>query len=147
MPRAQAATTRGFLIADVIWALPLLVLATLGIWHPRPWGWTAAQMVNILWLYSVTVVLIRDLYTGMLSPGTVCFLPFALFSLWAAVHLWRHRGLFWSPGPSSRKSDLPKKGIPNHLWGAGDGKEYWPPLPPDRRIKRDFLPSANLIHS
>jgi hypothetical protein len=95
--RANIATTYAFMIGDVLWGLPFLLLATVGIWRMRPWGWTAAQMVNVLWWYAVTVVLVRDLYTHTLSPGTLFFLPFALISLWTAVYLWKHRALFWNP--------------------------------------------------
>ncbi len=93
--RANMATTYAFMIADVIWGLPFLLLATVGVWRMRPWGWTAAQMVNVLWWYAVTVVLVRDLYTHTVSPGTGFFLPFALFSLWSAFYLWKNRTLFW----------------------------------------------------
>jgi len=95
--RANVATTYAFMIADVIWGLPFLLLATVGVWRLRPWGWTAAQMVNVLWWYAVTVVMVRDFYTHTISPGTIFFLPFALVSLWVAAYLWKHRALFWNP--------------------------------------------------
>ena len=59
----------------------------------RFWGWTATHMVNALWVYSMTVVLIRDAYTT-LSPGSVLFTPFALMAVWASYYLWVHRDLF-----------------------------------------------------
>lgn len=62
--RAFAATTRAFMIADLMWALPLLIRAAVGLWRERFWGWLASQMVNVLWWYSVSVVLVRDLYTS-----------------------------------------------------------------------------------
>ena len=92
--RVNAATTRGFLIADLIYAVPLLFMAAAGLWRIRSWGWTAAQMVNVLWIYSMTLVWIRDLY-GKISPGGLLFLPFALISVWAIWYLWRQRHLFW----------------------------------------------------
>jgi hypothetical protein len=54
--RANAAVTYGFLIGDVLWSAPLLFLATIGLWRRQFWGWTAAQMVNALWVYSMTVI-------------------------------------------------------------------------------------------
>ncbi len=51
-------------------------------------------MVNILWLYSMTVVWCRDLYTARISPGDVLFLPFVPFSAWAVFYLWNCRRAF-----------------------------------------------------
>ncbi|MGA1876021.1 MAG: hypothetical protein ACMUIA_10475 [bacterium] len=93
--RSQAATTYGFMIADLLWSVPLLFLATLGLWRLRPWGWTAAQMVHALWLFSMTVIFVRDNYTAW-SPGFVLFLVFPFISVWATLYLWRQRSLFWS---------------------------------------------------
>jgi hypothetical protein len=98
--RANAATTYGFLIGDILWSAPLLFLATVGLWRPRPWGWTSAFMVNALWVYSMTVIWTRDAYT-IISPGSLLFTPFALVALWATYYLWRHRGLFWTPTDSN----------------------------------------------
>jgi hypothetical protein len=92
--RANAATTYGFLIGDIVWSAPLLLLATIGIWRPRPWGWTSAQMVNALWVYSMTVIWMRDAYTAI-SPGALLFTPFALIAVWGTYYLWKHRNLFW----------------------------------------------------
>ena len=91
--RANAATTYGFGIGDLVWSLPLLLLSCIGLWRMRFWGWTAAQMVNALWVYSMTVILIRDAYTK-LSPGGVLFTPFALIAVWATYYLWKHRNIF-----------------------------------------------------
>jgi hypothetical protein len=93
--RSQAATTYGFMIADLLWSAPLLFLGTVGLWRLRPWGWTAAQMAHALWLFSMTVIFVRDAYT-VWSPGFVLFLVFPFISVWATLYLWRQRGLFWS---------------------------------------------------
>ncbi|MGA3245467.1 MAG: hypothetical protein ABSE41_12685 [Bacteroidota bacterium] len=92
--RANAAVTWGFLIGDIAFSAPLLLIATMGLWRPSALGWTAAQMVNILWVYSMTVVLMRDAFT-VFSPGGMLFLPFALNAVWATIYLWKHRSLFW----------------------------------------------------
>jgi hypothetical protein len=93
--RANAATTYGFMIADLLYSVPLLFIASSGLWRMRPWGWTAAQMVNILWIFSMTVVWTRDAYTTF-SPGGILFLPFTLIALWALCYLWKTRYLFWN---------------------------------------------------
>jgi hypothetical protein len=92
--RINAATTRGFLIADLFYSVPLLFIATIGLWNLRPWGWTAAQMVNVLWIFSMTVIWTRDIY-GKFSPGGILFLPFTLIAIWAIAYLWQQRRLFW----------------------------------------------------
>ena len=84
-------TTFGFMIGDLTWALILLILSAVGLWRMRAWGWLMAQMVNILWLYSMTVIWCRDTHGGTISPGTVLFLPFVPFSLWALRYLWNVR--------------------------------------------------------
>jgi hypothetical protein len=101
LERANAATTYGFLLGDFVWSVPLLLLAAVGLWRMRFYGWTAAQMANALWVYSLTVIWTRDAYTSP-SPGGILFLPFALASIWAAYILWKYRSLFWrsSPGPA-----------------------------------------------
>lgn len=98
--RATAATTYGFMVGDIIWSAPLLALAAVGVWRRRFWGWTAAQMANVLWVYSMTVVWARDLYTKP-SPGGILFLPFTLFAVWASIYLWRHRTTFVVPSSTA----------------------------------------------
>jgi hypothetical protein len=88
--RANSAVTYGFMIGDILYSAPLLLLAWLGIWKLKSWGWLAAQMANALWIYSMTVILFRDAYTAM-SPGGLLFIPFALISIWAIPFLWMHR--------------------------------------------------------
>ncbi len=91
--RANAATTYGFLIGDIIWSAPLLALATVGLWSRRFWGWTAAQMVNVLWIYSMTVIWFRDIHTAI-SPGAILFTPFTVIAVWAFFYLWKNREQF-----------------------------------------------------
>jgi hypothetical protein len=98
--RANAATTYGFLIGDILWSAPLLFLATMGLWHRKFWGWTAAQMVNALWVYSMTVIWMRDSYSAI-SPGALLFTPFAVVAIWATYYLWKHRNLFTIVNQSS----------------------------------------------
>jgi len=94
MDTVSKASTLGFLIADLIWAVPMLIISVPGLLKLSSWGWTAAQMANILWMYSLTSLWVRDLYIGLISPGDYLFLPFALFSIWSAYYLWLHRSQF-----------------------------------------------------
>lgn len=91
--RANAATTYGFAIGDLIWSTTLLLVSCIGLWRMRFWGWTAAQMTNALWIYSMTVILIRDSYTT-LSPGGILFTPFALIAVLSIYYLWKQRQAF-----------------------------------------------------
>ena len=91
---AALSATFGFLVGDLVWAVPLLVISAAGLLKCRAWGLLTAQMVNILWLYSMTAIWVRDLHAGMVSPGAVLFTPFALFAIWAIGFLWKRRGLF-----------------------------------------------------
>ena len=91
--RANAAVTYGFMLGDVLYSAPLLLLAGLGLWRRRPWGWLAAQMANALWIYSMTVILLRDFYSRW-SPGGLLFVPFAVIALWAVPYLWIQRRAF-----------------------------------------------------
>lgn len=90
----SVSTTFGFLVADLSWATILLVLSVVGLIRLRAWGWLSAQMVNILWLYSMTVIWCRDIHAAQISPGAVIFLPFVPFSAWAIVALWKVRDRF-----------------------------------------------------
>jgi hypothetical protein len=93
--RGGAAFTQGFGIADLLWSVPLLFLAGIGLLKLRDWGWLAAQLAHVLYWYSLTVILTRDFHAGSLAPGTILFGPFTLFAAWAAVYLWLRRDLFW----------------------------------------------------
>lgn len=92
----SVASTLGFMVADLIWAIPLLIVSGLGLWRLQAWGWTTAQVANLLWLYPLTAAWTRDLYLGSISPGNLLFLPFALFAVWTTCYLWQIRHLFWA---------------------------------------------------
>lgn len=91
--RANSAVTYGFMIGDMFYSAPLLLLAWHGLLRLKSWGWMAAQMVNALWIYSMTIVLLRDAYTTI-SPEGLLFTPFMLVAVWAIPYLWIHRGKF-----------------------------------------------------
>ncbi len=92
--RINLATTYGFGIADLLLSVPLLFIGSIGLWKKTEIGWVAALLANVLYWYSFTVVIVRDLSANSLSPGLVLFSPFALISLWATYFLWRNRDLF-----------------------------------------------------
>jgi hypothetical protein len=91
--RANAAVTYGFMLGDVLYSVPLLLLAGIGLWRLRSWGWLAAQMANILWIYSMTVILLRDSYSTW-SPGGLLFIPFSLVAIGSIPYLWSQRRAF-----------------------------------------------------
>jgi hypothetical protein len=92
--KSSIASTYSFMVADLIWAIPLLFFSIIGLSKNKFWGWTVAQMVNILWLYSVTAVLVRDLFLEKLVPGTFIFVPFAVLAIWQIFALWNYRNSF-----------------------------------------------------
>ncbi|MGE5682508.1 MAG: hypothetical protein ACM34K_16690 [Bacillota bacterium] len=93
--KSSAASTLGFLVSDIIWAVPALIVSIPGLLKMKFYGWTSAQLANILWFYSMTSVFTRDIYAGgVISPGNFLFLPFTLISVWAAIYLWRKQMLF-----------------------------------------------------
>ncbi|MBN1824916.1 MAG: hypothetical protein JW958_01535 [Candidatus Eisenbacteria bacterium] len=92
--RASASGTLGFLVGDLVWAVPLLFAAAAGVRRLRVWGRDAALMANVLWVYSMTVIWVRDLHAGSVSPGALLFTPFAIFAVWATAYLWKKRNLF-----------------------------------------------------
>lgn len=89
-------STFGFMVGDLVWAEAALIASVVGLLRMRMWGWLSAQIVNALWLYSMTVIWCRDIHGGGISPGALLFLPFVPFSVWALFHLWRVRGDFGS---------------------------------------------------
>jgi hypothetical protein len=89
------ATTYGLGISDLLWSVPLLLIGSIGLWKRYQIGWLAAHLANVLYWYSFTVLIIRDLAANSISPGTIIFSPFVLFSFWASYFLWKNRKLFF----------------------------------------------------
>jgi hypothetical protein len=92
--KTNLANTYGFCIADLIWSVPLLLIGSIGLWRNKSIGWLAAHLANVLYWYSFTVIILRDLSSNSFAPGTILFLPFAVFAFWAAYYLWIKRGSF-----------------------------------------------------
>jgi hypothetical protein len=95
----SASATLGFLVGDLVWAVPLLIASVIGLRRQSLAGWLFSQLVNILWLYSMTVIWVRDLYSNAISPGAWLFTPFAIAAAWAIFYLWRKRQLFLAQWP------------------------------------------------
>lgn len=93
--QSSLATTFGIGIADLIWAVPLLLLGSIGLYKKMAIGWLSAQMAHILYFYSMTFIAVRDIISGALSPGTFVFMPFALFAIWATKYLWKNKSEFF----------------------------------------------------
>ncbi|MFZ1290410.1 MAG: hypothetical protein WAR79_09975 [Melioribacteraceae bacterium] len=88
--RANSAVTYGFMIGDILYSAPLLLFSWFGLWRLKSWGWMSAQMANALWIYSMTIILLRDSYTSM-SPGGLLFIPFTIVAIWSIPYLWMRR--------------------------------------------------------
>jgi hypothetical protein len=85
----------GLGVADLLWSVPFLIAGSIWLNKRRLVGWLTAQMANALWWYSFTFILIRELSAQKIRPGTMLFLPFALFAIWSASYLWKTRSAFW----------------------------------------------------
>ena len=88
---ASVGTTIGIGVGDLLWAVPLLLLGSFALYRKKMVGWLAAQAAYFLYFYSMTFVVVRDLISGKISPGTYIFMPFALFAIWATYFLWKNR--------------------------------------------------------
>lgn len=85
--------TYGFGAADLLLSVPLLSIGSIQLYKQHFSGFLAAQMANALYWYSFTAVFFREI-NSYFHPGTLLFLPFALFSVWSAWYLWKVRSLF-----------------------------------------------------
>lgn len=95
LEKANLATTYGFGIADLVWSFPLLIVGSVWLWKLKLLGWAASQMCNVLYWYSFTVIIFKDMITKTITPGTIIFLPFCLIAFWSAFYLWKKRKIFF----------------------------------------------------
>ncbi len=93
LEKGASAVTYGFLLGDMFYSLPLLFLAARGLALRKSWGWMSAQMANALWIYSMTLILIRDGFTRW-SPGGLLFIPFLIVAIISIPWLWKNRSFF-----------------------------------------------------
>lgn len=94
MDKTDLTVTYGLGIADLLWSVPFLFIGSIWLLKHLLIGWLAAQMANALWWYSFTFILFREYHTHI-RPGTILFLPFALFSTWSAWYLWNVKDVFY----------------------------------------------------
>jgi hypothetical protein len=92
--RSYIGLVLGFTVADLLWSNLLLLASIVGLWRMRSWGWTAALMANTIWVYAMTVTLVRDIMVTW-TAGMLFFLSFAVFALLSSSYLWWQRSLFW----------------------------------------------------
>lgn len=85
----------GFTVADAIWSNQTIIVAIIGLWKMKPWGWTAAIMSNTIWVYTMTFTFVRD-FMVTITFGMVFLSVFALLSSISTIYLWRNRKLFWA---------------------------------------------------
>ena len=83
----------GLGIADLIWSIPLLTIGSISLWKMKPIGWLAAQLVNVLYWYSHTLIITSAIISGNYTFGIFVFVPFGVFSFWAAFYLWTPRNI------------------------------------------------------
>ena len=93
--RVDLIVTYGLGVADLLWSVPLLIVGCFWLYNGSEIGWLAAQMANVLYWYSFTFILVRELNAKSIRFGTLLFSPFAMFSLWAAWYLWQVRAMFY----------------------------------------------------
>lgn len=96
MDNSMKASTLGYLITDMLIAVPILIASISGLRKLKFWGWLMAQAANVLWIYSLFSVWARDLYAGQITPGDIIFAPLIPFSFWAFYYLWKNRNAFYN---------------------------------------------------
>lgn len=91
--RSAYAVTYGFAIGDLLYSLPLLLLGAIGLARKTSYGWTAAMIANALWIYSMTIIVLRDSFSAF-SPGCIVFIPFLVVAVLSTPWLWKNRQLY-----------------------------------------------------
>jgi len=94
MENSTKASTFGYLVADLILAVPILAASISGLSKLKFSGWLLAQFANLLWIYSLLSVWVRDLYAKEITPGDIIFFPLIPFSLWSMQYLWNNKNKF-----------------------------------------------------
>jgi len=91
-PQSDIALIYGFAASDLVWSQLFSFLTVIGLWKMKSWGWTAAMMVNAIWIMIYSIV--RALLWTF-SYEILLFTPFAVYAGIASIYLWRIRDLFW----------------------------------------------------
>ena len=89
---ALADVERGIAIADIIWALPLTILAFIGILKRSVLGFATALMTFSICVYFPLIYLFRDNFTVEIK--VLAMILWAIPSLLGIIGLWVNRKLF-----------------------------------------------------
>lgn len=80
--------------ADFIWFSLSILFSAIGLWNMKSWGWGAAIMANTTWMYSMTLIVTKNLsYSTHFE--VYFFLTFTLIALLSTLYLWKNRYIFW----------------------------------------------------
>ncbi len=90
---AMANREKGIAIADMIWALPLNILAFIGIYRRRMYGFVSAMMVFSICIYFPLFYLFPFGFFSTQTAGTAILL-WAFPSLLGIIGLWFNRSQF-----------------------------------------------------
>ena len=90
--RALADVERGVAMADIIWALPLTIIAFIGLWRKKYIGFITAMMVFAICVYFPLFYLFRESMDTEIVLAAV--LLWAIPSLLGIVGLWLNKGFF-----------------------------------------------------
>lgn len=95
LERTIAEKERGEALADLIWPLPLTILAFVGLARRRFYGWLAAMMVFAICIYFPLFYLFQQL-GGDLQIALLAIFLWAVPSIAAIFTLWSIRKQFFS---------------------------------------------------
>ena len=90
--RAMADVERGIAIADILWALPITIIAFIGLLRKKFIGFIAAMMAFAVCIYFPLFYTFRE-STSFVIVVVVVFL-WAVPSLFGIYGLWMNRNLF-----------------------------------------------------
>lgn len=86
----------GFPITDILVNVPASILASIGLWKLKRWGYVASQFVAGFYVYASVEIFVRMIQEGP-PYGAEIFAPQALVVLVAfglLFYLWRAQDLF-----------------------------------------------------
>jgi hypothetical protein len=91
--QALADVERGVALADIFWALPITIIALIGVLRKRLYGFVAAMMVFAICVYFPLVFAFHRWDSHMMTALAAIIL-FAIPSLLGIFGLWVNRKLF-----------------------------------------------------
>ena len=91
--QALADVERGVALADIFWALPITIIALIGVLRKRLYGFMAAMMVFAICVYFPLVFAFHRWDSHMMTALAAIIL-FAVPSLLGILGMWANRKLF-----------------------------------------------------